>query len=230
MRDRFLPPLLLLVALFLAACGSVADPKPTFAPTNTALPRAANLPDETAQAEDSGEVVAIQATAIPATATPLPSPTLVPTLAPTEIPTEVATEAPTEAEADSGVVVVNGIEGDAEFGESWFNGAVKVTYNNVEWQCSTCHNPNERIPGSGPYLYGIATVAGERNPNMTAIEYLADSILNPNSHIAPTQIGPDGTEYPWAEGVMPDNWGTVLDEFALADLVAYLMTLDQPLD
>lgn len=242
MPHRFLTPLVLLLALLLAACGSVADPKPTFEATNTALPRVANLEDDPAEEADEAEGASSEAaaTAIPATATPLPSPTLVPSSTPTPapeiIPTEEATEAATEeaaAEADSGVVVVNGIEGDPEFGESWFNGAggaVQANFNGVDWQCHICHNVNEPIPGSGPYLYGIANVAGERDPNMTAIEYLTDSILNPSSHIAPAQIGPDGTEYPWADGVMPNNWSTVLDEYQLADLVAFLMQQTQPLE
>lgn len=239
MPHRLLTPLVLLAALLLAACGSVADPKPTFEATHTALPRVANLADDPAEeaADTEGDSSEAAATAIPTTVAPLPSPTLIPSSTPTPapeiIPTEEATEVPTEeaaAEVDSGVVVVNGIEGDPEFGESWFNGAVKTTYNSVEWQCSTCHNVKEPIPGSGPYLYGIATVAGERDPNLTAIEYLTDSILNPSSHLAPTQIGPDGTEYPWADGVMPNNWSTVLDEYQLADLVAFLMQQTQPLE
>ncbi len=222
MRHRSI--IILTLAVVLAACGTLAEPRPTFEPTHTALPRVANVDD--ADATSPPEVAAqasptLSPSPLPPTATP--EPTTPPTEEPTPEPTAEPTVAPTEAPAE---VMHAGLTGDAEVGEIWFNGAVSVTYNNVEWQCSTCHNVAEPLPGSGPYLYGIANVAGERT-DPTAIAYLYESIMNPNEHIAPPQENAGGDTITWEAGVMPDNWNTVLDEQAVVDIVAYLMTLDQ---
>ncbi len=221
---------MIILGLWLAACGTVAEPRPTFAPTNTALPRVANMDDDAPEPDDmTEEAVAAQPspTATPeptdvpqATPTNTPDPTPEPTAEPTTEPTE-----PTEPAEEGGAVTVNGLTGDPEIGEIWFNGAVTVNYNNVDWQCNTCHQVAEPLPGSGPYLYGIANEAGERT-DQTAVQYLYDSIMMPNAHIAPPQTNPDGDEITWEAGVMPDNWDTVMDEQAVVDIVAYLMTLD----
>jgi hypothetical protein len=132
----------------------------------------------------------------------------------------------------AGAVIVNGIEGDPAAGEFWFTGGVKVTYQGTEWQCSTCHNVAEPIPGNGPFLYGIANHAAEHGAEagLGAVEYLADSILNPSHIIAPAQVAPDGTEYVWEDGKMPDNWNTQLDDTMVADLVAFLMQQTQEVE
>jgi cytochrome c2 len=261
MRYRLL---LIAASLLLAACGTVAKPRPTFEPTHTALPRAANISDEPETESD----VASDETEVAEEATPVP-PTLEPTLEPTAVPTEVPTEEATEEHTDhaeaateeateehtdhteaateeateehtddhmeaeaAAEVVVNGFVGDAEVGEFWFTGGIKVTYNNTEWQCSTCHNVVEPIPGNGPFLYGIANHAAEHGSSagLDAVGYLADSIVNSNHIIAPNQIAPDGTEYVWEADKMPTNWKTVLDDQMIADLVAFLMTQTQEVD
>jgi len=231
-----------LLVFGLAACGTVAaEPRPTFEPTSKVPLRVANpLPTATPRtvAEEDGDeeapMVAVQPspTPLPPTATPFSLPTAIPspTPEPTSVPTEAVSESVAPVESAEAGVVVEGFTGDVAAGEFWFNGGVKVSYNNVEWQCSTCHNVAERVPGSGPYLYGIATVAGERVAGQDAVTYLANSILHPNDFIAPAQVGPDGTEFPWAQNVMPNNWNTILDGQMVADLVAYLLSLDQSLD
>jgi len=226
--------LMTILTTFLAACGTVAEVRPTFEPTNTGLPRAANVSAtevQTTEPSDEAGETAVQATAVPPTATPLPpSATATPLPATTVAPTAPPpTEAPTEAPAETSTeVIYNGLVGDAEFGETWFRGAAAVTFNNAEWQCITCHNPDEPVPGSGPYLFGIGNAAKDHAPaGVSVIDYLAESILNPGVVIAPAQVGEDGTEYVWADGVMPNNWNTVLDDQAIADLVAYLLTLTQ---
>lgn len=228
---------LLVLGGLLAACGSLAEPRPTFAPTNTALPRGSTVSHDamtSAQDNPAGQQAALEPTSLPPTATPQPTATPTPTEAPTEAMEHAAhsesTAKPTASDAPpTDVVMVNGIEGDPISGEFWFNGGVKVTFNNTEWQCSTCHNVNAPEPGTGPYLYGIANHAAEHGAaaGLDAVEYLADSILNPGHIIAPAQVHPDGTEYTWKDGVMPNNWGTVLDETMLADLVAFLMQQNQ---
>lgn len=231
LRIMLLSALLVLLA---AACGTAAEPRPTFAPTNTGIARV-NLEETAESATEEGESVAVaqqpSATALPPSSSPAPTeaPTEAPTAAPTELPTEEATALPTEEAADAGgaVVEVNGLVGDASNGEALFR-----FFPNPETSqyCLTCHNPDEALPGAGPYLYGIASVAGERVEGMSAIDYLHESIIDPNLHIAPPQTGPEGNSFTWVEGVMPQNWGDVLDEQQIADLVAYLMSLDQPLD
>jgi hypothetical protein len=239
-RPRLMLMLLLALGIWLTACGTAAEARPTFEATNTALPRAANLVP-TEEAEESEEAAPVaendadgQAPAVAqaATATPLP-PTATPTsLPPTATPAPVETEAPTAIPAtatpETAQVVYNGLVGLPEEGEFWFNGGITVNYQGTDWQCSTCHQVAEPIPGSGPYLYGIGKAAADHAPEgLDATGYLVASILRPNEHLAPNQVGPDGTEYVWAENVMPTNWGTVMDDQIVADLVAYLLSLTQ---
>lgn len=73
----------------------------------------------------------------------------------------------------------------------------------------TCHNVNEPLPGSDPYMYGIA--AGERVAGEDAATYLYNAIINPSAFIAPAQTATDGTILEWAEEVMPNTWTTALD-------------------
>lgn len=236
MRSRLL--LMSIATLILAACGTVAETNPTFEPTNTGQPRLVLAEDEgdseDAVGEEStaeAESVAVEPTTAP-TATPEPTvePTAAPTLEPTVVPTEEATEVVEEAAApaDTAPVMVNGeeITGYAADGEFWFS---SIANSETGQMCITCHNPTEPLHGVGPYLYGIATVAGERVAGLSATDYLYESIVNPNAHLAPPQIGPEGQEVPWVEGLMPQNWGEQLEPTQIADLVAYLLTLNQEL-
>jgi ferredoxin/cytochrome c2 len=83
--------------------------------------------------------------------------------------------------------------------------------------CRICHSltKDERI--IGPSFYGIADRAGERIPGMSAEEYLRQSILDPNAYIV------EG--YP--EGQMIQNFGDILTEEQIQDLIAFLMTLEE---
>ncbi|MDP1548209.1 MAG: hydrogenase iron-sulfur subunit [Anaerolineales bacterium] len=83
--------------------------------------------------------------------------------------------------------------------------------------CRICHSltKDERI--IGPSFYGIADRARERVPGMTAEEYLRQSILEPNTFIVPG--------YP--AGQMIQNFGDILTEEQINDLIAFLMTLEE---
>lgn len=276
MRLRIL--LLMLIGLLLAACGTAAEPRPSFNPTSTALPRAANIDGEqpelvpltelevlepldieptvvpltqpeaiepeaeaTEEAEAEAVQIEVEPTTIPETSEPeaeaeasedeTAEPVAV-AEAESEVEEETSEEEATEEAETPAMIEVNGVayEGDAFSGEIWFSQLAQVTYQNVAWNCATCHNVEERLPGSGPYLYGIATVAGERVEGEDAIAYLVHSILHPNDFISPAQTNPDGDLIEWQPNVMPNNWNSVLDDQTIADLVAYLLTLDQPLD
>jgi hypothetical protein len=224
-----------LTLLFLAACGTVAEPDEPFEPTNTALPRATTIAEESPP-EDATQVqreaTSVTPTLVP-TVTPQPTateePTVAPTAIPTEVPTEEATEEPTEEASveetpAEDVVMVNGIAGDAASGEFWFMDFPNQT---TGQKCVTCHNPDEPVTGLGPYLYGIADSAGDRIEGYTAVEYLLESIVEPRAFLAPTQPNPSGETVEWNAELMPDDWALLLDEVALADLVAYLMTLHE---
>ncbi len=83
--------------------------------------------------------------------------------------------------------------------------------------CRICHSleKNEKI--IGPSFYGIADRAGERIPGLTAEEYLRQSIVEPNAFVVPG--------YP--EGQMIQNFGTILTEEQINDLIAFLMTMEE---
>lgn len=85
--------------------------------------------------------------------------------------------------------------------------------------CSGCHTLGTLSAGVvGPALTNIGSEAGNMKPGMSAEEYIRESILNPNAFIVPTC--PSG---PCPSNVMPQNWGDVLSEEQLNDLVAFLL-------
>lgn len=196
---------LVLIGLFLVACGTVAEePRPTFEPTHPFV-----------RADQSGEdvqVVAVEPTntPIPPTATPIP-------LTPTPEVTESATEEPTAEVTEA--VVTEELPGDPEIGKLLFENVVSIQ---TGQNCVLCHNVNEPLPGTGPYLYGIATVAGSRVAGLSTQDYLYQSITQPSAFLAPAQ-----TDQPWPDNLMPADWGQVLSDQDVLHIVAYLMTLTQ---
>lgn len=205
---RFRMPILVIFSgfiLIISACGTRAtELRPTFEPTTTF--------DFTARqiAQGDTDVVAVRPTntQVPPSATPVP-PTPVPTLEPTDEPEP--TEAPTEVAETTG--------GDPDDGAVLFEEVIGSTGHT----CKTCHNPDEPVPGLGPYLYGIATVAGTRIDGLSAEEYLYQSITDPRAFLAP----PQETVGEWPDNLMPDDWIDYLGEDGIQDIIAYLMTLDQ---
>ncbi|MFM8424380.1 MAG: hydrogenase iron-sulfur subunit [Chloroflexota bacterium] len=83
--------------------------------------------------------------------------------------------------------------------------------------CRICHSLTKDEKIIGPSFYGIADRAGERVPGLTAEEYLRQSIIEPNAFIAPG--------YP--SGQMIQNFGDILTEEQIQDLIAFLMTLEE---
>jgi cbb3-type cytochrome c oxidase subunit III len=81
--------------------------------------------------------------------------------------------------------------------------------------CGGCHAIQGLSAGTvGPELTQIGTVAETRVEGMSAEEYLHESIVNPSAHIV--------------EGyndLMPKNFGDILSEEQLADLIAFLSSL-----
>lgn len=81
--------------------------------------------------------------------------------------------------------------------------------------CRVCHSLDPGVVLVGPSFDGIGTRAETRIPGMTAKEYLRDSILNPDHYKV------EGFE----DRQMLQNFGEILSEEQLDDLIAFLLTL-----
>lgn len=83
--------------------------------------------------------------------------------------------------------------------------------------CTACHTISGISQGNiGPVLDGLASRAGTTVEGLTAEEYIHQSIVDPSAHVV------EG----FADGVMPQNFAEVLSEDQIADLVAFLLTLE----
>jgi cytochrome c peroxidase len=89
--------------------------------------------------------------------------------------------------------------------------------------CGSCH-VIPGIPGArgqvGPDLSNIGAEAAQRRPGYTALEYLKESILDPEAFLAPQC--PAGACPP---GVMPSNFGETLSPEELELILNYLSAL-----
>lgn len=107
-----------------------------------------------------------------------------------------------------------GVNGDASRGQTLFNqssiGSASAS------GCMTCHSLEEGVTLVGPSLAGVAGRATERVPELSAEEYLRQSIVEPNAYIV------EG----FSEGLMYQNYGRELTDQQIADLVAFLLTLE----
>jgi len=80
--------------------------------------------------------------------------------------------------------------------------------------CSGCHTLGSLSAGTtGPVLTNIGTLAETRIADVTAEEYLRQSVLNPNAYVV-EGFNPD---------VMPKTFGDTLTDDELSDLVAFLL-------
>lgn len=98
-------------------------------------------------------------------------------------------------------------EHNAEYG--------KYLITSSKYACGGCHFlPDANIAGvTGPSWVGIATRADTRVPNQDARTYIQHSILYPNEFVVPG--------YP--ANLMPQNYGTLMDDTDLNSLVDYLL-------
>ena len=86
----------------------------------------------------------------------------------------------------------------------------------VNTGCKVCHSLKEGVVIVGPSFYEIGSKAGLAVPGLSAEEYLHQSIVNPDAHIV------EG----FKPGVMLDRYDELLTEEQIADLVAFLLTLE----
>lgn len=81
--------------------------------------------------------------------------------------------------------------------------------------CSSCHVIEDESTGIGPSLEGLAEKAGNRVNGQSAEEYLYWSIVRPSSYLV--------TPY---SNVMYADYEDVFDAADIADLIAYMLTLE----
>jgi ferredoxin/coenzyme F420-reducing hydrogenase delta subunit/cytochrome c2 len=91
------------------------------------------------------------------------------------------------------------------------------TASGVNAGCRICHSLEKDEVIIGPSFYGIADRAGGRIPGLTAEEYLRQSIVEPNAFVVPG----------FPKGQMIQNFGTILTEEQINDLIAFLMTMKE---
>jgi len=230
MPGKFIRILLPLVALSAgiaaAACGTVATPEWAASVLSTQTSVAATSEHLTAIAPTATPVpptatpVPATATPVPATATPVP-PTATP-VPPTAVPpTAAATEA-SAAVVGAGMSDADAIKAALAAGDPVNGQKVFTTPHNTAngtWACAQCHSVTaDQARIIGPGLYNLQAVAGSYVPGENVVEYIHESIVNPNAFIAPGNP-------PFPSNLMPQNWGDVLTPQELNDVIAYLLTL-----
>jgi cytochrome c551/c552 len=80
--------------------------------------------------------------------------------------------------------------------------------------CTTCHSLEEGVTKVGPSLANIGTEAGEMTTNMSAAEFIHQSIVDPNAQVT------EG----FSAGIMYQNYEQGLTDQQINDLVAFLLT------
>ena len=81
--------------------------------------------------------------------------------------------------------------------------------------CITCHSLEEGVALVGPSHAGIGDKAANVVAGQEAVDYLEESIIDPDAHIS------EG----FNAGVMYANYGRDLSDQEIADLVAFLLSL-----
>jgi cytochrome c len=103
------------------------------------------------------------------------------------------------------------VSGDPVRGEQIFRQGI-----NSAPPCISCHQVTTGPGfGLGPSLAGVASRAGSRIDGLNAAEYLYQSITDPSVFLAPGY-----------RELMYTNYGTDLSEQDIADLIAFLETLE----
>lgn len=103
--------------------------------------------------------------------------------------------------------------GDPAAGKTLYESAT-IGPNNAPG-CASCHSRDKGVVLVGPSHADIGARAGSVVPGQSAEDYLRESIVKPDAHIA------EG----FTPGVMYQNYGKDLTEQQINDLVAYMLTL-----
>ncbi|HLF25957.1 MAG TPA: cytochrome c [Anaerolineae bacterium] len=128
--------------------------------------------------------------------------------------------APIEFEAIGPDVTVELPAGDAERGRRLWSRELALASGKPA-PCNACHSLQEGQTLVGPSLAGIGARAANTVPDQDAATYLRHSIQLPNEHIVTggNFTTPDG------QSLMPGTLGNDMSAQDLADLIAYLLTL-----
>lgn len=203
------PPfrVLILFAVLLSACGTVATPEWSADAQATRVAQVATAQQMTALAPTATPTPLPTATPLPTqppTATPVP-PTATPTLEP---PTSTPLP-PTDTPAASQAMAIG--KGDAANGKVLF----ETLRAEVNFACATCHYVDREDRLIGPGLKGISQRTTQREPDLSPPEYIYESIIHPGAYVVP--------DYP--DGLMPQIYAELFSDQELFDLVAYVMSL-----
>jgi len=87
----------------------------------------------------------------------------------------------------------------------------------VQYGCTACHALEEGANVVGPSWYNMGAIAATRVPDESAALYLYHSIVQPNQRIV------EG----FLPNLMPQTYQEQLSEQELADMIQYLLTLQQ---
>lgn len=104
-------------------------------------------------------------------------------------------------------------EGDPSVGQAIFSGEKKIE---GVIPCGVCHYVQEQQGVLvGPNMAGLSERAGARVPDMSARQYIIESIREPDAYVV------DG----FPPGTMNQQYGERLSDQNVEHLIAYLMTL-----
>ncbi len=107
--------------------------------------------------------------------------------------------------------------GDPDRGRQIFeNGGEKYADKPDDW-CIHCHSL-DGSEGYGPSMQGISERAGDRVPELSAAEYIRQSILEPDAYVV------EDSKYLSKNIAMGRFPGILLSEEELNDLIAFLLT------
>lgn len=100
----------------------------------------------------------------------------------------------------------------------------------VPFGCNACHGGVEdesTANGPGPWLGVLAEEAGERIAGYTAADYIYESILLPNAHIAPECLTGGEPGACLEPSTMLNNFGERMTEQDMADVIAYILGITE---
>jgi cytochrome c551/c552 len=220
MKPMVLCALALITLVAVSACGTVATPEWAAEAQGTRVAQASTDTYLTSIAPTATPTFTPTATLTP-TATPLPA-TATPSPTATETPLPPTATATVDGAA-AGAAVMDAVmaAGDPAAGMVVFQNQFQGLENDAAWACMSCHSVDPSgVRLIGPGLWNIAINGANRVPGQDAAQYIRNSILHPQDHIAPIGAG----EAPWPLN-MPAGWDVVMTEQQLNDVTAYLFTL-----
>jgi cytochrome c2 len=96
--------------------------------------------------------------------------------------------------------------GDPEWGRELFEDYYQT-------RCDGCHSLDGSAFRAGPSLLGISKLAGDRVPELSAVEYLRQSIVDPSAYVVED-----------FHDLMPKGLQSLLSEEDIDNLIAFMLT------